>query len=82
MGWAAGSPGGSTAAAASGRVWLLDEEARCWIGREEGGRESDGRGRRQALIKNEQRAVEEDGHHPACREVEGHTLKWQTDVLA
>ena len=41
---------------------------------EGGGREeSDGRGRRQALIKNEQRAVEEDGHRAACREVEGHT---------
>ena len=44
---------------------MLDREE----GRE-GGRESDGRGRRQALIKNEQRAVEEDGHHPACRERE------------
>ena len=80
MGWAAGSPGGSTAAAASGRrAWLLDEEARCWIG---GREESDGRGRRQALIKNEQRAVEKDGHHPACREVEGHTIKWQTGATA
>ena len=65
MGWAAGSPGGSTEAVrrrpAGWRAWLLDEEARCWMGREEGGRESDGRGRRQALIKNEQRAASRGG---------------------
>ena len=60
MGWAGSA--GSTEAAASGRAWLLDEEARCWIG----GRERAMGGAEDRLLLRTNSTVEEDGHHPAC----------------